>query len=350
MDNLKSYLEKLIAKKGPISISEYMRLCLGDPRYGYYMTKNSIGREGDFITAPEISQMFGEIIGIWAVLQWQVMGKPKNFFLIELGPGRGTLMADLLHAVKTQVEFIEAMELHLVEISPLLRAKQKAVLSVYKPAWCSHLDDVPKGPSILIANEFFDALPIKQFQRTNIGWYERMVGLSGKKDDVFEITLSTHTVDNAFLAELPVSIEQKIAEISQASNLYLQKILKRIRSYSGAVLIIDYGYSENVALNSLQATRKHHYVPIFSAPGKVDLTAHVNFYYLLRIVTNFGCFMPILLTQRQFLEKYGINQRMEKLIEISENDQAERILADHNRLTGMELMGHLFKALALSYP
>ena len=349
MRNLKSHLQTIIAKKGPISIAEYMRLCLVDSRYGYYIHKNPIGRKGDFITAPEVSQMFGEILGIWAVLQWQAMGKPENFFLIELGPGRGTLMVDLLQAVKTQVGFVEAMKLYLVEISPILREQQKTVLSQFKPSWCCHLDDIPRGPSILIANEFFDTLPIEQFQKTDTGWHERMVGLSSKKDDLFEITLSTHAVDDAFLTMLPDTSENEVAEISLASNLYLQKILKRICSSLGAVLIIDYGYCDNVASDTLQAIRKHHHVPIFSAPGNIDLTAHVNFYHLLKTITDFGCFSPTLKTQREFLEKYGINQRMEKLIESSERDQVETILDAYRRLTRIEFMGDLFKALALSY-
>ena len=275
-------IRRLIEANGPISIAEYMAMCLGDPEHGYYMTREPIGAAGDFITAPEVSQMFGEIVGAWLINAWRLAGSPSPVRLVELGPGRGTLMADILRVAENVPEFSKAVSVHLVEKSPVLRAQQAAMLSAARmqATWCASFEEVPTGALLLVANEFFDALPIRQFLRVDDVWRERVVGLDAAGELAFgigagmienlkrepEAALSIHSDATEFL------------EVRPAAEAIVGEIAGRIARDGGAALIVDYGYVHGgPGGDTLQAVRKHAFADPLSAPGEVDLTAHVDF-------------------------------------------------------------------------
>ncbi len=344
---LAAELAALIAAEGPLSVGRYMALCLGHPRHGYYMTRDPLGARGDFITAPEISQMFGELIGLWAVATWQQMGAPSEFQLVELGPGRGTLMADALRAAHLVPAFGAAARLHLVEMSPVLRARQGETLAGHDPAWHDTLDAVPPGPALVIANEFFDALPIDQFVRAADGWHERQVGLDAHGRLVFG--LDPHPLPGvaALAAHLPPAAPGAILE--QLDNRALHSLGARIAAQGGAALVIDYGHAASGFGDTLQAMKDHRFVDPLDTPGAADLTAHVDFAALARSARAAGAraFGP--LTQGEFLSRLGLSARAARLQQAADADQRAAIDAAAARLagTGEGQMGALFKVLAL---
>lgn len=347
MLSLEDYLQRRILSKGPIPISEYMQACLTHPKFGYYMGEHIFGEEGDFVTSPEISQMFGELLGVWVVSQWELMGKPKHFYLIELGPGRGTLLADLMRVVKSQKGLKDAIRLYLVELSPKLRELQKSVLSCYNPTWSYQLDQIPHGPTLLIANEFFDALPIRQFQRVKAGWHERLIGLGDRKQHLFEFVLSRFPSAINLERFFPKALEGSIIEVSSSSNFYLRAISQRLIAYSGSALIFDYGYIEDKLVDTFQAVKNHKYTSVLKNPGQSDLSAHVNFTTLKKIGEEISLGRVEVVTQREFLYTYGIEDRVKSLIDTATREQVSNILLAHQRLTGLNQMGELFKVLIL---
>src|SRR6185369_6708538 len=257
---------------GPISLADFMAEALGHPRLGYYRRALPVGAAGDFTTAPEISQMFGELLGAWLAERWLAMGCPSGVRLVELGPGRGTLMADALRAVRGVPGFHAAIDLHLVEINEQLRALQGQALAAYKPAWHARFDDVPEGPLLLVANEFFDALPVRQFERTARGWAERMVGLAD--DGGLRLALAPGVTPYASaLPDAPVGAQ---AELSEAGLALAGAIGERLQRFAGWALIVDYGH-DGAHGASLQAVRGHRGTDILDRPGETDLSAHVDF-------------------------------------------------------------------------
>ncbi|HET7716600.1 MAG TPA: SAM-dependent methyltransferase, partial [Bauldia sp.] len=303
MTPLGEKIAALIAANGPITIADYMALCLGDREHGYYMVREPFGGSGDFITAPEVSQIFGELIGLWAVATWQAMGSPSPFVLVELGPGRGTLMADLLRAARLRPAFLDAARIHLVETSPRLRAIQEATLAGAAVTWHAAIDALPAGPAIVVANEFFDALPIRQYVATASGWAERMVGLDeagrlrfGMRDSAGpSSTVPTHAKPSARMGKPTPSGEGDtpygaggIVEISPAATAIMSTLATRIASDGGAALIIDYGYEGPAFGETLQAVRGHRHVDPLAEPGEADLTAHVDFAALARAAAEAG--------------------------------------------------------------
>lgn len=325
-------LSDIIRARAPVSIAEYMELCLAHPQHGYYQTRDPLGRAGDFVTAPEISQMFGEILGLWLIQVWSDQGRPTRIILTELGPGRGTLMADILRVAKVLPSFLEAAEIWLVETSPMLRKKQAEMLGE-QVNWADTIADLPDAPLFLIANEFFDALPIQQFRRVDSFWQERRV--NAKFTETYARPLARPDLDQAF----PLLSETKIVEVSEPSKTIAAEIGTRIKTHGGAALVIDYGEWDGVG-NTLQAVQKHQTVDAFDHPhGLADLTAHVNFSALAKAAGGQTPFA----TQGGFLQRIGINERAQTLAKTAPDDVAKA----HHRLTHGDEMGNLFKVMAI---
>ncbi len=346
MTSLSRSIARRISLQGPISVAEFMAEALGHPQHGYYMRKDPFGRTGDFITAPEISQMFGELVGLWCAEVWRLMGGPSAFNLIELGPGRGTLMQDALRAAHVLPAFGEAASIHLVETSPVLRDMQAVTLGDHHPAWHDDLTRIPDGPLIVIANEFFDALPVHQFIRTDDGWRENVVTVDG--DRLVLTTSPAATPANALLSGQDTAAAGDIAELCPAAISIATGLAERIAEHGGAVLAIDYGYTEPTGEATLQAVRQHERHHFLSDPGTADLTAHVNFKDLQDAAqphtTVYG---PV--PQGDFLRNLGIEMRAEQLMQRATADQRTAIETARRRLIDPAEMGTLFKALAFCH-
>ncbi len=340
-------IERLIALDGPITVERYMAMCLADPRYGYYMTRDPLGLEGDFITAPEISQMFGELIGLWAAQVWIDMGSPSRFRLIELGPGRGTLMADALRAVRLVPGFLEAAHLHLVETSPILTKKQQAALAAapVPVAWHKDWAEVGDGPAIIIANEFFDALPVRQFVRAEGGWRERLVGLGD--DGALAFGLASEATPEITVA----GREGAVLEWPATGLAIMRGLSERLVAQGGAALIIDYGHLRSGLADTLQAVRSHAFADALAEPGEADLTAHVDFAQLASAARSAGARVHGPTTQGAFLRALGIAARAAALAKAAPSREQE-IAAALKRLSGggEEDMGELFKVIGVSAP
>ena len=347
---LESRLKRRIALEGPISLADYMTAVLTDPKGGYYMEGDPFGRAGDFVTAPEVSQMFGEMLGLWCIDTWQrLLGSPKRVILAELGPGRGTLMADILRTARVSPEFAAAVEVHLVEVSPALKEKQRDALSGHKVVWHKDGASLPESaPLILIANEFFDALPVRHFEKTAKGWRERLVGLDGKRE---RFVFHSGPVSPAALALIPPALhdaaEGAVAEICPAAIAQCSALAERLERQGGAALIIDYGRAHPAFGATLQALKGHERHDPLEAPGSADLTAHVDFPSLIAASEEAGAaaFGPV--NQGDFLRAMGIELRAERLSQ-AQPDAAEAVQQALTRLTGAEEMGELFKVLVVT--
>ncbi len=334
-------------------VGEYMALCLGDPQHGYYTTHDPLGARGDFITAPEISQMFGELVGLWMATVWKKMGAPENVRVIELGPGRGTLMNDALRAAQVVPAFHKAVEVHLIEFSPALRAAQQRTLNALTTPvlWHAALDEAPDGPAIIVANEFFDALPVNQAVKTERGWHERQIEIDSNGNLAFAI--APHPLPR-FEMLLPPALRTAPAGsiFEWRADTVAMQIGRRIAAEGGAALAIDYGHVESAVGDTLQAVGQHAYADPLTAPGHIDLTAHVDFQALARAVEAMGAngFGPI--EQSQFLHRLGIETRANTLKAKATPHAAAAIDLALARLTGhgRAAMGGLFKAAAFAHP
>jgi NADH dehydrogenase [ubiquinone] 1 alpha subcomplex assembly factor 7 len=333
-----------IKATGPLSIADYMVECLLHPKHGYYTTREPFGAAGDFITAPEISQMFGEMLGLCLAQTWLDQGAPAPFALAELGPGRGTLMADILRATARVPGFHAAAHVHLVEASPRLRAAQAGVLASYWPSdritWHDSADGLPQTPLFLVANEFFDALPIRQFQRTADGFCEIVVGSTADRLGFGRVPAPPSPLLDARLAD---TREGDVVEICPSAPLIAGRIGLRIADHGGAALIVDYGDWRSLG-DTLQAMGRQNHVAPLDRPGEVDLTAHVDFEALL---THLPCAHSRLTTQGVFLERLGITARAQGLATDLSGPALESHIAAHRRLTHPQEMGTLFKVVAL---
>jgi SAM-dependent MidA family methyltransferase len=349
---LETEIRRRIALGGPIPVVHYMSMCLTDPENGYYTTNDPIGAGGDFTTAPEISQMFGELLGIWAGSVWRQMGSPTLIRIIELGPGRGSMMQDALRAAHVMPEFRTAISVHFVEISPLLEAKQrKFVGGLGVPfEWHKSLDEVPDGPAIILANEFFDVLPVHQAVMCADGWHERVIKIDEDKKLRFSIARDPIPL---FEQMLPRGMRAQIGAIFEwRTDRTALELGRRVRQTGGAALVIDYGHARSGAGDTLQAVGKHNYADPLSSPGLVDLTAHVDFQALREAAESMGANAYGPLDQGEFLRRLGIEQRAAVLRNAappSKMMEAERAL---QRLTGDtgRGMGRLFKAMAFGHP
>ncbi|MDP3298985.1 MAG: SAM-dependent methyltransferase [Phenylobacterium sp.] len=341
---LRERLAGQIAATGPISLAEYMTICLHDPQAGYYATRPGLGAGGDFLTAPLVSQMFGELIGLWAAACWRSLGAPSHFRLVEMGPGDGTLMADLLRAGETVPGFLAAADLWLVEVSPPLRVLQAERLAPAAPQWAESLAAVPEGaPMILVANELLDCLPSRQFVRTPQGWAERMVGLDEAGGLVFGLA-----------APLPGEGRPgalgAVVEASPAQAALGSEIGARLAADGGAALLIDYGPATGEAGgDTFQALKGHQQVDPLACPGEADLTFHADFAGVAQAACAEGALARRLLTQAEFLRRLGIETRAASLAG-NRPDLADQIGRQFDRLTAPDQMGVLFKVLALHGP
>ena len=340
---LADLLIRRIRQDGPISLADYMTECLLHPEHGYYATRDPFGAAGDFITAPEISQMFGELIGLALAQSWMDQGCPDSFVLAELGPGRGTLMADILRATKAVPGFHAACCVHLVEASATLRVIQRDSLSGYDVSWHSDLGALPDAPLWLVANEFFDALPIRQFERSENGWRERLVHVGADGRLGFGLTAETrfemleHRMDDT----KPGDIVENCASAASISDSVSQKIAR----YGGAAVFVDYGDWRSLG-DTFQAVKAQAFHDPFESPGQADLTAHVDFE---AIATASVCAHSRVTPQGVFLERLGITQRAQALAQGLSGEALDAHIAAHRRLTHPEEMGNLFKVMAL-YP
>lgn len=336
-------LKAEIAATGPISVADYMARCLFDPQDGYYATRPALGEDGDFITAPLVSQMFGELIGLWAAETWDRMGRPARVLLVEMGPGDGTLMSDALRAARLAPAFINAAELWLIEPSDPLRSLQEAALAgaTLSPSWSPDLSAVPEGaPLILLANELLDCLPARQFLRTGDGWAERRVGLDANGDLGFGL------IPAARPEGAPADLEPGLVwEVSPAQQALGAQVGARLAAAGGAALFIDYGRDAPGPGDTFQALRRHAKVSPFSEPGTADLTVWADFPAFLAQARDAGA-ATALLEQGEFLRRLGIEARAATLAAASPHG-AETIARQLARLVEPGQMGRLFKAAAI---
>lgn len=338
-----------IAAAGPMSVADFMARALFDPAAGYYTTREPFGARGDFVTAPEVSQMFGELCAVWLYAAWQASGAPPRPLIAEIGPGRGTLMKDLLRALRQiDAAMLAGARIFMVEASPRLCAVQRATLAgaPAMPQWCARIDDLPGGPLFILGNELFDAIPIRQYVRTAAGWRERAVGLGDGGALVF--LAGAGTPDPALLpAAAATAPEGAIVEIAPARTALMEAIARRISDDGGAALFIDYGHPTAAVGDTLQAVRGHAYADVLSAPGTADLTAHVDFSALVRAAEARGL-SARLMDQGDFLLGLGLLERAGRLGAAMDEAGREAVRQAVERLAGADAMGRLFKVLAVT--
>ena len=337
MTKLGALLAQRIAATGPMTLADYMADCLMHPQFGYYATRDPFGASGDFTTAPEISQMFGELIGLCLAQTWMDQGAPAQITLAEIGPGRGTLMADALRATRGVVGFHAALSVHFIETSPTLRKRQAE--AVPDATWHDSIETLPQAPLYLVANEFFDALPIRQFTRDKAGWREHMVGVQG---DTLLMGLSAPAPIALLEDRLSDTKEGDIVEHCPALPSIVGEMSQRIEAHGGAALIIDYGDWHSLG-DTLQALQNHDTANPFANPGMADLTAHVDFEAIAKAATCFTRVTP----QGVFLERLGITPRAQALAKGLTDAALEAHIQAHWRLTHPDAMGSLFKVIGL---
>ncbi|CAD7024057.1 class I SAM-dependent methyltransferase [Pseudorhizobium endolithicum] len=347
-------IKALIRATGPLSVADYFAMCLSDPEQGYYRTREPFGTAGDFITAPEISQLFGEMIGIFMVHAWQQHGVPGNIRLVEIGPGRGTMMADMLRVIRRIAPpLFDGMTVHLVETSERLRGVQRVTLEAYstKINWHDRLEDVPEGPVLIAANELFDAIPIRQFVKTQGGFRERLVGLDG--DDELTFTAGIAGLDPAVLPSPATPVpDGSIFEFAPARQAMMAILCDRLKAAGGTALVIDYGHMVTGFGDTLQALHHHQFDPPLAHPGEADLTSHVDFEDLARVALDAGVHLNGGLRQGDFLRGLGLAERAAALANGKEPADQKLIAAAADRLAGEGAgkMGELFKVMAVSHP
>lgn len=349
MTALKTRIASLVAASGPISVADYMALCLFDPEHGYYTTREPFGAAGDFTTAPEVSQMFGELVAVWLYAAWQASGRPANATLAEIGPGRGTLMKDILRVLHSlDAAFVANASVALVETSPRLREVQRQTLAAgsVKLEWHETVSTLPLAPLFIVGNELFDAIPTRQFVKIGIAWHERAIGLDATGELAF--VAGPATIDAAMLpAEAADAPAGSIFEFAPARTATMEAIAERISATGGAGLFADYGHLKPGIGDTLQALRKHQYDDVLAHPGEADLTSHVDFSALALAARAHGLDVD-LATQGEFLLAMGLLERAGKLGANADATAREKISCEVERLAGPDAMGSLFKVLAIA--
>ena len=343
-------LKAQIARTGPISVERFMDVCMADATAGYYPSKQPIGAGGDFTTAPEVSQVFGELLGLWAYAVWQSMGSPEQVILAELGPGRGTLMADALRGLRRLPGFTDSAKVALVETSPPLRQAQEEALadSGADISWHERIDELPPRPTIVVANEFIDALPIRQLIWRTGQWHERCVRIGPDGGFAFcdGVPFAVENLRrNAELQQLP---DGSILEIRPAANAAVTALAARAKDAPLAALIIDYGHEATECGDTLQAVSRHKFADPLEQPGNVDLTAHVDFGALKDAAEANGLLAYGPKAQGALLLELGLDARLERLCQDATQDERDRLMSGTRRLVDPAAMGVLFKALAIT--
>jgi SAM-dependent MidA family methyltransferase len=348
MNRLAQKIAALIRTTGPISVAEYMATCLLDPEDGYYTTRDPFGANGDFITAPEISQMFGELVAVWLVQGWQAIGSPPSVTIAEIGPGRGTLMKDIVRTIgRLAPQFADSADFALVEASPRLSATQKETLGASCRAfsWHATLDTLPDRPLLVVGNEIFDALPFRQFVKQNGKWLERAIGLDADGALQFGIGTATAAAD-ALPPDAKHAPEGSIFEIAPAREAMMSRIAERIAAKGGCGIFFDYGHLEPGLGDTFQAVRAHRPEAVLDNPGEADLTSHVDFPALAAVARAHGLEADMT-SQGAFLLGMGLLERAGQLGRSGDAAAREKISADVERLAGPDQMGTLFKVLAI---
>lgn len=351
LPGLRDKIVRLIEAGGPLSIAEYMALCLYDKADGYYMTRDPFGRSGDFITAPEISQMFGELIGIWLVSAWRALGRPERPMVAEIGPGRGTLIRDVVRTIGQIAPDLRAgADFRLIETSSRLRLAQATTLQGTWGhfEWHNDVDELPRAPLLIVGNELFDAIPIRQYVKAGRTWLERAVGLDAEGNLTF--TARPGSPDPALVPpDAAAAPDGTIIEIAPVRTAIMDKIAERIATDGGAGLFTDYGYAQPAAGDSLQALVRHAYADPLVDPGSADITAHVDFAALVEVARVHGL-ETILSTQGDFLLGMGLLERAGQLGAKADQAVRKRLQDEVDRLAGSDGMGTLFKVLTLMQP
>ncbi len=357
MSALKAILLDEIATQGAMPLEAYMARALADPEHGYYMQRRPFGAPdndgGDFITAPEVSQMFGELIGTWLADLWDRMGRPDPFCLVELGPGRGTLMADILRVGQVLPGFTQSAQVHFVETSPALRQAQKQAVALpnsgHSVYWHDDISTLPALPCLFVANEFFDALPIRQVKKTASGWQEIYVGAQGDALVFEPRDIPAPDFSAVAKACLPATIDdESIIETCPAGETAMRQLCGHIAQHGGAALLIDYGHANPACGDSFQALEAHRFVDPLEAPGMADITAHVNFPLLAHLADLADLQVAPVATQGAFLESLGLNLRAQQLMQSSPGREAQ-IQSERARLAAPDEMGTLFKVLGVAH-
>ncbi len=351
-EQLAQQLKDRIRSEGPLPVSVFMAEALLDPMAGFYATKDPLSAGGDFITAPEISQMFGELVGLWAAEVWGQMGAPDSVRLIEVGPGTGRMMSDVLRAARAAPGFLDAASLHLVEASAALKMVQARTLASapLQARWESGLEKIANGPSIILGNEFLDCLPIRQAVRHNGVWRERVIGLSPQDNDRFIFGLGPHLSDadiNEIAPTLRDAEDGTLVELRLSDATVIDQIAQRFKTHPGYALFIDYGSDAPEAGDTLQALKAHEKVDPLDAPGTADLTAWVDFDRIARLARNAGLDVYGIGRQGDFLEGLGIKTRAAALARTQDEAGQAKIARQLHRLIAREEMGDLFKVIAI---
>lgn len=343
MNRLGRRIAALIDANGPLSVAEYMRLCLLDPLDGYYTTREPFGAGGDFITAPEVSQMFGELVGLWMRLAWDAAGRPVPVTLAEIGPGRGTMMRDILRTLRQSApSLVESASIGLIEASPRLAAVQRSTLGddSARVAWHRDVEALPDQPLILVGNELFDAIPIRQMIKTGGRWHERVVGVDEGGKLSFGIGPPTGYIPAATAAE------GTVIEVAPEREALMRRIAHRLVRSGVAALLIDYGHLRPGTGDTLQAVRRHAVADVLLNPGEADLTAHVDFAVLARVAADEGL-SSAATTQGEFLLRMGLLERAGRLGSGLATTEQDAIHAAVERLAGSDQMGDLFKVMCV---
>jgi len=349
-------IKAYIQETGPISVAEYISLCLLDPKDGFYPTRDPLGSEGDFITAPEISQMFGEVLGLWVIQSWMDIGSPARFSLVELGPGRGIMMSDMLRSLARAPDCLKAVNIYLVEASAALEAVQGKTLGAAPCPirWVKDLSALPDDPSLIIGNEFLDCLPIRQYVQMDPfakekGWQERLIGLD--EDDQFRYQIASETIAPHHQDLLPIDHEQarkeELIEISPAYAQIMDQLKTLFTAHPGRALFIDYGPEVTEFGDTLQAIKRHEKIGVFDMPGESDLTARVDFSAIAELTQKAGLDHSAIITQSELLSKLGIEMRAVTLTR-NKPEAKPKLIRQLHRLMDSEQMGQLFKAICIS--
>ncbi len=345
---LRQKIARLIEATGPIRLAQYMHICMADPVHGYYASRTAIGAGGDFITSPQVSQMFGELVGIWCAATWQAIGSPASFVLAEPGPGLGTMMHDLLRAGASVPGFREAASVRLIETSPPMIAAQRSKLAEmpFEIGWTDRLEAVEDGPLILVANEFLDVLPVRQFVKAGGIWRERCVGMAG--DGKLASMLGPALADVSLLpAGHETEPDGSVFEYAPAREAWVETLARRLSETGGAALLIDYGHSQSGFGETFQAMKAHAPADPFAEPGLADMTSHVDFGAIANAASKAGVSVSPVMTQGDFLLAMGIAGRAGTLGAGRSAAEQERIRAAAHRLVLAGEMGGLFKVIAL---
>ncbi len=336
-----------INNKKNISLDKFINKALYDKKIGYYMHNNPFGEKGDFITAPNISILFSEIIAIWCIAFWENLGRPKKINIVELGAGNGEMMHQMTKVFKKFEKFLKASKFFIFEKSYFLKKIQKKKITSFNVSWINSLDNLKSGPNIFLANEFFDSLPVKQFIKKKNKWFEKKIKISSKYS--FKLADKPTNI-NGLEKKIGINLKnnQNVIEFAPLSYKYLKTISKKINSFQGGLLIIDYGYVEKKMKNSLQSVRKHKYSNILENFGNSDITYNISFYLLKKIVNKLNLKVAGIASQKNFLTKIGIMQRAEILAKNLKFSEKANIYYRLNRLIDNKLMGNLFKVMFIT--